>query len=65
MWGRVRRTKRRVALNLAVVVITFMKRKTVMGIVGIFIPFVALIGAIRPGSGADAVKHAKNLLMSI
>lgn len=34
-------------INLALIVITFMKGKPVFGIIGIFIPIFALIGAIR------------------
>lgn len=36
-----------VAINLAIVVITFMKGKYVFGVIGIFIPIFALFGAIR------------------
>ncbi len=36
-----------VAINLAIVVITFMKGKYVFGIIGIFIPLFALFGACR------------------
>lgn len=34
-------------INLALVVITFMKGKPVFGVIGIFVPIFALIGAIR------------------
>lgn len=36
-----------VAINLAIVVITFMKGKYVFGVIGIFVPLFALFGACR------------------